>query len=259
MLAVQWDPFHRCWNDLKTSLKQALGFPWRMVLSLCIYFNLSYGPYNSGEWFDKKKQMAKEFFHEYHPCQELFQSNIPLIAWEMGIEEPIFADDVEALWKRIMEAPHWSNKGPLVKLMRWLSFFQCCSYYRGDLIASRMVLEKEQTGLGALDWQKVSDDEMMDDGALPVATPAQGAKEKSLKQELAALKKAQGTFKLAPKMLTTKFIQQKDIVCIVSQAACHHHSEDARELLTAVQIKDHTVKSVLNNGWAQELVILMWC
>ena len=54
MLGLQWDPFHRCWNDIKTSLKQSAGFPWRMVLSLCIYFNLSYGPFQSGEWHDKK-------------------------------------------------------------------------------------------------------------------------------------------------------------------------------------------------------------
>lgn len=194
----------------------------------------------------KKKQMAMDFFSQTGPFQEPFTSHIPLIAWELGIDEPVFKEDVEALWHRVVDAPHWSNKGPLVKLMRWLSFFQCAHYYKGDLIASRMVLLKQNE----LDQMFSDDDEK--EPQLPLQQTLQ-AKEKNLKAELAALKKSQGTFSLAPRLLTPKFIQQKDIVCIVTQAACKHHSEEARELLTAHQVKDHIVASVSGNGWAQEL------
>ena len=190
--------------------------------------------------------MAREFFSQTGPFQEPFASHIPLIAWELGIDEPVFAEDVEALWHRVVDAPHWSNKGPLVKLMRWLSFFQCAQYYKGDLIASRMVLLKQG------DVEHVFSDDEETQKLLPVKQTQQ-EKEKTLKEELRALKKHKGTFNLAPRLLTPKFIQQKDIVCIVSQASCKHHSEEAKELLTAHQVKAHIVASVTGNGWAQEL------
>ena len=233
-------------QDIKTSLKQSAGFPWKMVLSLSIFFNLAYGPYNTGEWHDRKKQMAREFFTSNDPLQEPFTSYIPLIAWEQGIEEPVFEDSIQALWDRIVDSPHWSCKGPLVKLMRWLSFFQCAQYYKGDLLSARMVLQKQ-----------VDIDNMVSDDEGPADLPLQqtkGAKEQSMKQELNAMKAKQGTWNLAPRLLTPKHIQQKDIVCIVTQATCDHHSEDARELLTPQQVQTHTVGCVTNNGWAVELV-----
>lgn len=83
--------------------------------------------------------------------------------------------------------------------------------------------------------------------ALPVQQ-TQAAKEKDLRQELNYFKKSQGTFNLAPKLLTPKYIQQKDIVCIVTQSACNHHSEDARELLTQGAHCEVCRKQWLGNG-----------
>lgn len=80
-------------------------------------------------------------------------------------------------------------------------------------------------------------------------------KSKSAKAELQELKKKRGNWAVASKVLTKANIQQKDILCIVSRAACTHHSEEARELLTAGQIQAHSVKAVTGQGWAQELVL----
>ena len=244
MIGLQWDPFHRCWNDIKASLKQAEGFPWRMVLSLSIFYNLAYGPFNSGEFFSKKAQMAKEFFMQNSPHQEPFTSYISMIAWECGMKEPSEPEDIQALWEQIQEAPHWSNKGPLVKLCRWLSFFQSAKYFQSDLMAAKMVLSKTK---------HIFEDTFKDDGLLPVEEPNSGKKDQDVRAELKNLKMAEGTFSLAPRLISNTFIMQKDIVCIVTAAACKHHAEDARELLTAKQILDHTVSNVTNQGWAAEL------
>ena len=235
MLGLQWDVFHRCWNDLKTAMRKA-GL-WKMVLSLSITYNLPYGPYNSGQWHHRKVQAAKDFFARH----EAFTSYVPWICWEMGEQEPSFPEDLEALWDKTQDAPHWSKKGPLVKLMRWLSFFQSAHYYRGDHFALKMVLS--QGDLSGLDG---SDEDGM-------GLPTKAANDKEARAELAELKKTRGTWAVASKVITKKHIQQKDVLAVVSHAACTHHSEDARELLTPQQICDHTVQGVLGQGWAQEL------
>ena len=240
MIGLQWDVFHRCWNDLKAGMRKA-GL-WRMVLSLSISYNLPYGPYNSGQWHHRKAQAAKDFFARHGPHDEAFTSYVPWICWEMGEPEPSFPEDMEALWERIQDAPHWTRKGPLVKLMRWLSFFQSAHYYKHDHFALKMVLSHgDLSGLDGSDGD--------DDMGLPTKT----SNDKAAREELAQLKKTKGTWAVASKVITKKHIQQKDILAVVSHAACTHHSEDARELLTPEQICNHTVQGVVGQGWAQEL------
>ena len=94
-------------------------------------------------------------------------------------------------------------------------------------------------------------DEDEEDTALPTR---QTQDDKTARAELQELKKSKGTWKVAGKVLHARHTMQKDILCVVSRAACTHHSEEARELLTAEQVFQHTLKSVTNQGWAQELV-----
>lgn len=120
MVGLQWDPFHRCWNDLKAAMKKC-GF-WRMVLSLSVSYNLPYGPFTSGQWHSRKMQAARDFFEHNGPHSEAFTSYAPYISWELNQPEPSNNEELVELWERVQDAPHWNCKGPLVKLMRWLSF-----------------------------------------------------------------------------------------------------------------------------------------
>ena len=242
MLGLQWDPFHRCWNGLKAAMRKASL--WKMVLSLSISYNLPYGPFNSGQWFHRKAQAAKEFFESNGHHSSTFASYIPYICWELNIPEPTFPEDVEELWHKVQDSEHWRKKGPLVKLMRWLSFFQSSNFYTGDHMALKMVLTH-----GGLHGMTHDEDE--EDTALPTR---QTQDDKTARAELQELKKSKGTWKVAGKVLHARHTMQKDILCVVSRAACTHHSEEARELLTAEQVFQHTLKSVTNQGWAQELV-----
>ena len=248
MLGLQWDPFHRCWNDLKAAMKKC-GF-WRMVLSLSVSYNLPYGPFTSGQWHSRKLQAARDFFEHTAPHDEAFTSYVPYISWELNQPEPSNNEELVELWEKVQDAPHWNCKGPLVKLMRWLNFFQSANYYKGDHFALKMVLTH-----GDLKGMDGSSDEDMSSLTAMEQKKVLEEKSKSARAELQELKKKKGNWAVAAKVLTKANIQQKDILCIVCRAACTHHSEEARELLTADQIQAHSVKAATGQGWAQELVL----
>ena len=51
---VQFDPYHRGWNDVKLCLKASRLF--KCFLSFSLLWNCNYGPFNSREWHQKKEQ-----------------------------------------------------------------------------------------------------------------------------------------------------------------------------------------------------------
>ena len=56
MVSARWDSFHRGVNDLKLSCQHALGGLFRRVILLSTYvFNINYGPFGKGAFFDEKK------------------------------------------------------------------------------------------------------------------------------------------------------------------------------------------------------------
>lgn len=74
-VAVQFDPFHRGWNDLKASLKSV----FKPFLALSLLFNCNYGPSGSKEWFSKKKALATDIVTSSPAHQEPFLIFIPWI------------------------------------------------------------------------------------------------------------------------------------------------------------------------------------
>lgn len=76
-VAVQFDPFHRGWNDLKASLKSANLF--KPFLAFSLLFNCNYGPSGSKEWFSKKKALATDIVTSSPAHQEPFLIFIPWI------------------------------------------------------------------------------------------------------------------------------------------------------------------------------------
>ena len=188
MAVCLWDPFHRAWNDIKTSAKRARC--WRTILELTCMFNINYGPFNSSQWWQRKRALLEEFLASTTINSQLWNKYEGLIAHERRMVQPSDEDDREELLRQMGAIQNFVIKGPLVKLMRWFSFFQCCNFYQHDFYATKMVLET-QGGFGD-DHQ----DEEKDDTDIK--------EHKDDRAELAALKKRVGTFKLAPQLISTK-------------------------------------------------------
>ena len=240
MALCLWDPFHRAWNDIKTSAKRAGS--WKTILELTCLFNINYGPFNSSQWWQRKRSLLEEFLASTTIHSEIWTKFEGLIAHERRVCQPTDDDDREELLRQMGAIQNIVIKGPLVKLMRWFSFFQCCTFWQHDFYATKMILET-QGGFGDDDLQKDDDD----DEAKDIQD------HKNPKEQLAALKKRVGTFKLGPSLITPKNLALKDILLSVCKSTWNCHAQRAKKQKSP----DHIMAMCIQNaqgGWKQELV-----
>ena len=142
LVTSQWDCYHRTWNDLKLAGKRAAGGVWKTILRLSLLFNVNYGPYGSGGWFAKKRSCLEEFLLQNNSDSYCFANYASVIARERRIREPQHEQDCEALFETLKHLQNFNTKGPLVKLMRWFSWFETACWWEGEHFATRMILEE---------------------------------------------------------------------------------------------------------------------
>ena len=239
LVTSQWDCYHRTWNDLKLAGKRAAGGVWKTILRLSLLFNVNYGPYGSGGWFAKKRSCLEEFLLQNNSDSYCFANYASVIARERRIREPQHEQDCEALFETLKHLQNFNTKGPLVKLMRWFSWFETACWWEGEHFATRMILEE----MGAKTEGKEEAAELPN--------------EEDPQQELRELKKKQGTWKLAPQMVTNTTMCVKDIVLTVGKAAWKHHAARAREVTSAADVLLFNIQAAGHKGWAEELVSMV--
>ena len=135
-----YDPFHRCWNDIKTALKSCAGRLFRVMLMYALFFNVSYGPSGSKAWFERKRQAAREFLLKHSATSDIFLSYVPHICRELLMDEPSTQEELQGLYDRICTMDNLRILGPLTKLMRWFSLFECDRFYSGEIWLTKMVM-----------------------------------------------------------------------------------------------------------------------
>eukprot|EP00438_Fugacium_kawagutii_P036662 Skav236023 [mRNA] locus=scaffold1524:87232:91566:- [translate_table: standard] len=236
LLTSQWDVFHRCWNDIKLAGKRSLGGIWNVVLQLTLLFNVNYGPFGSGSWFHKKRSTLEEFLATHSYTSSCFDQYQGLICLERRMPEPHDVQGKEALFSTLSTLQNFNTKGPLVKLMRWFSWFETAVYWEGEFFASKMILEQ----MGEVETG--DNDKDID---LPAEADAQ--------KELRALKKRVGTWKLQARMVTPHTLAVKNILLSVGKAAWKHHSARARDIKSAEHNLAWNIDAAANKGWAEEL------
>ena len=249
MMQVQYDWFHRGWNDVKLSAKKSLGYPWKTILQLVLLFNINYSPFGSSAFFYKKQDVLEDFLSTRTRADPTFQSFIPDICRERRQREPESPEEEEQLFKSLAYMSNFQKKGGLVKLMRWMSFFEVAMEWKGDMWGTKLVLQSDQhrkgeDGPGELPKQ------------LQQQQPEQpnAAQDKAdAQRELNELKRAQGVWGLAPKMVTQKSVATLDMLLIVTKATWKLHAERARNVVNPQQVLEHNVASSMKMFWAYEL------
>ena len=107
-------------------------------------FNLNYGPFGKGGWFEDKKSwlsdMATQLKDSYH-MDQWFKERAAGIAKDNGWPKPCSAEDYTRVWDWLFTMKGFRIKGPLSKIMRWLSFFECRAHYRKELHGLKLVLD----------------------------------------------------------------------------------------------------------------------
>ncbi|CAL1147738.1 unnamed protein product, partial [Cladocopium goreaui] len=238
-----WDPYHRAWNDLKLALKRSVGGGWRAVLELTLVVNMNYGPFGSGSWFFKKKAKLHDFMATQSinsPAWDNFQT---LICQERRVPEPSNLEEAEAMFHQLVGMDSFNQKGPLVKLMRWFSFFESMAFYEGELYSTKLIL------LHALD----KGDNAGSEAEVEEPLPEQGDHRK----ELAELKKRKGTWALAPSLINGKSLCMKDCIMSCGKATWQNFAERAREICTPLQVRELNISCAQSRYWCCELLDML--
>ena len=181
---------------------------------------------------------------------EPFLSFLPFICAEKGIVEPSDPAERERIWESIPKMNSACALGPLVKIMRWFSWYESEQFYQGENFMNKLVMMMDDSGkrpdpIKGVDFVKVETlDKIEEKGNL------------SEKQQLQQLKFAHGTWALAPQLITPSSVWQKDLVAVVGAQAWLHHSRRAKHVLTPQQVCDFSIGKA-RGGWKDELLDLM--
>ena len=243
MMLCLWDPYHRAWNDVKSAAKRARGGVWKAILELVCLFNLNYGPWGSGQWWYTKRALLEELLASTTLQSEVWIRYEELICHERRQPVPTDEKDRLDLLNSLGGIQNCVIKGPLVKLMRWFSLFECCLFWKNDFFATRLVLE-QQSGHADMSQGGEEEDEPEVDQQ----------KAKNAKDELAALKKRKGTFKIAPSLINNKNMSIKEILLSVCRSTWKCFSERASTMKSPADIMNMNVQYVGKGDWKLELV-----
>ena len=241
-----FDPFHRAWNDLKLALKRCSYNGWKTVLELTLVCNINYGPFGSSAWFFKKKAKHADFMATESAYSQMFQRYQHRICQEKRIKEPATFAGLLDLFDSLKDLQSFQQKGPLIKLMRWFSFFETMTFYSGELVATKMIMEHAaDTGVG----EEASEKEV-DEG------PPQ--QHQDPRKELSELKKRKGSWKLAPQLITDKALAIKDCIMSVGKASWKFFAARARDIVAPEHVLQHNISCCWSGFWKQELIEMIF-
>lgn len=233
-----FDPYHRAWNDMKTALKRAKCSAWKTVLELTLVANLNYGPFGSSAWHWKKKSKLEDFMLTKNASSANWQQYQHLICQERRMFEPTTPEEQHSLFETWRTLDSFNIKGPLIKLMRWFSWFESMSFHAGELWSTKMILED------ALEQKEEASEKEVE--PLPKQTDHQ--------KELRELKKRKGTWRLAPELINRKNMAIKDIVMAVGKSTWQLFASRARDITSPAHVLEHNISCAANDFWKQELV-----
>ena len=116
-MVVLPDPKHRVWNDIKMAAQHSRQFYWRTIVQMTLVFNLNYGPFGKGSWYEEKKTFFEQWCAQASTDDPWFLKYQARIAQDVGATCTCAEDDT-ALLRRVLSMQNFTNKGPLVKMMR---------------------------------------------------------------------------------------------------------------------------------------------
>ena len=241
-----WDPYHRAWNDIKLCLKRAQCSAWRVVLEYTLIANINYGPFGQGSWYFKKKAKLEQFLLTSSIDSPLWQRLQHLIANERRMAEPKTREESECLLDSMRFMNTILVKGPLVKLMRWFSWFEAMLHYAGEFYCTKLII------LHGEDEGQVEEASEAEIDHRPLNT-----KERDHQKELQDLKRRKGTWKLTPSLINERSMAIKDSIMAVGRATWKAFAARARSTLSPQDTLDYNISCAATHAWSQELADLI--
>ena len=231
MVSPRWDKYHRGVNDMKAATQHALGGLFRRVVLLTTYlYNINYGPFGKGAYFDEKKEMLSHFLASEDHNGRIFRKYAPQYAASLGDTTLETEADYKALFDTLTELPSFTNKGPVVKLMRWYAWWSSFDWLekphgdgrRAEFYATKMIYEHH--------LQNTSGDVIHTDMAALLNDTSLSPQE-----QLRKLKQANGGFRLAHKVMTDELYSNSKVLYSIGQATWTEHVSNVDNKKTATR------------------------
>ena len=234
------DPNHRMWNDIKAACKKSAAYTWRTMLELTLVFNLNYGPFGSKQWGDAKREMQKTFIENHTAESPHFRKYAARIAADRGMAAPITDVQHEQVFAQLRALQTFDLRGPLVKMMRWFSFFDSCKFFREDLHALKMILESAAAAGNAGGAE--SEDEPPP--VLPVDQGSANNTAAEAKRELDKLKRQRGLLKLAPDLINERNLWNMTLMLQLVQPLWTMQAHTQKTVMNPEQALNYAVAQV---------------
>ena len=235
-----YDTYHRAWNDVKNSLRQATGSLFKVLLSFSLFFNINYGPAGSRSWMQKKIHNLKDFAANFGPNSEAFLQYLPFICEERNLEFPQTAEERTAVFNSLLTMKTLTQHGPVVKLMRWYSFWESYHHFQGECWANKMVMT-----LGSY---------APDSGlAENILGPVEGQK-MTHQEQLRRLKMQLGSWGLAPRLITPESMWKCQLLVSIGTPCWTEFATKAMNVKTPQQVADEMSMKAVDNNWAEEVL-----
>ena len=140
LTCVTFGPSHGIWSSVKNALKKSCtGRGWQAVLGFLLVNNMNYFPFQSSQgWRDKQFHFNEYLCSHDHTCSA-FQEIKESFAMANGLPGK---DNDEELFKRLACMRSFHEKGPLLKLQRWLSINECWKFLRPEVAGLKLILSR---------------------------------------------------------------------------------------------------------------------
>ncbi|CAE7304304.1 unnamed protein product [Symbiodinium sp. CCMP2592] len=188
----------------------------------------------------KKRQYAEEFRAKQTADGEIFLGYMPYICHEMGLPEPTSAEEREALFRTITSLHTLQQHGPLVKLMRWFSYFESHQFYAGEHFWTKMLI-----GEGGPPQQGIQPE--------AVLTPDILAGNLDDREELRQLKLKMGSWRLAPLLVTPWTWWKNELLVSMATPVWSCFTQKAQQLKLPHEIAGDIAKRAGTKLWAEEI------
>ena len=114
------DPHHREWNDVRGALSDENV--WWVILLSTMVFNLAYGPWESGSWWEKLQGSAVGYGQRANWTSPLFSALYESICKDWGMEPSGTKEHRQQVFESSAFGECFSRTGSKVALKRWFSW-----------------------------------------------------------------------------------------------------------------------------------------
>lgn len=239
MVGVDWDYYHGMWNAIKNSCKSASGGKvWRTVLEMLIAFNMNHGPFRSGQWYKCKQEWLALYMETHSVLSDEFQEVVHSIAKGFGMPSSSLQEQSE-VFDAMASMRSFCEKGPVLKLQRWLSIQEVWEWYEPELHGFREIMRFANSS-GAL-------------GSTADTLQREGTGTTAHAEVLNAMKKSGGTVAMIPDILVERNFRNMRIFMTVTMSSWKVYSHRAKFVKNPNDGFDFNL-TMAKGGWQSELV-----